>query len=374
MSVTPNMNLSLPVPTVTLGPAWAAQLNTALNLVDDHDHTTGKGRRVPTAGLLINADLSIGSNNLNLVKSVRMTDQVATLVGAEDIRSVYVVNGDLYYNNSTGTAVQITSGSAVNAVSDGISRSFENTLISSSPVTIAPSDTFSFVGVNTTAARTINLPAAASVAAGRFFEFKDATGTATTYNVTITPNGSDTIDNAASSVAIVQNYGSFRLVSDGVSNWMSNRSSVTPANYAISSSCGNFTWNASVTINQEMAVTNLSCSITTSGNPVRIGVISDGTGTTSNQITSSLTMILPGGVVQDTPPGLVLIYRGSTAIATLAVPSKPGSSNDYWSVSPTFIQHFDPVGAGTYTYSIKLGTNYTTNWSFNNSKLVVQEI
>ena len=64
MPVTPNMNLSLPVPTSTVGPAWASQLNTAVEVVDDHDHSSGKGKKVTPAGISINADLDINSNNL----------------------------------------------------------------------------------------------------------------------------------------------------------------------------------------------------------------------------------------------------------------------------------------------------------------------
>jgi hypothetical protein len=47
---TANMNLSLPTVSVTIGPTWATQLNTALETVDVHDHTSGKGVQVPLPG------------------------------------------------------------------------------------------------------------------------------------------------------------------------------------------------------------------------------------------------------------------------------------------------------------------------------------
>ena len=51
------MNLNLPTPTITLGPAWATQINTAIESIDSHDHTDNKGALIPTSALNINANL-----------------------------------------------------------------------------------------------------------------------------------------------------------------------------------------------------------------------------------------------------------------------------------------------------------------------------
>lgn len=53
-----NMGLTVPVPGVTPGPTYATEISNDLILIDAHDHTTGKGVKVPTAGLNINANLS----------------------------------------------------------------------------------------------------------------------------------------------------------------------------------------------------------------------------------------------------------------------------------------------------------------------------
>src|SRR3712207_6392246 len=75
-----------------------------------------------------------------------------------------------------------------------------------------------YIGVTSTAAaRTINLPAAATVGAGKTYIVKDESGAAGTNNVTIDPNGSETIDGAATK-AISTNYGSLRVVCGGT-NW-----------------------------------------------------------------------------------------------------------------------------------------------------------
>ena len=56
------LNLTLPTVTVTLGPTWATQINAAFEVIDEHDHTSGKGVQIPTAGLNINDDLDFNDN------------------------------------------------------------------------------------------------------------------------------------------------------------------------------------------------------------------------------------------------------------------------------------------------------------------------
>jgi hypothetical protein len=50
------MTISLPTVGVTAGPTYASLVNAAFETVDAHDHTTGKGVQVPTAGININAN------------------------------------------------------------------------------------------------------------------------------------------------------------------------------------------------------------------------------------------------------------------------------------------------------------------------------
>ena len=62
MASTTFMNLSLPTVSVTLGPTWATQVNTAFETIDSHDHSSGKGTKVPSAGLNINANVDFNEN------------------------------------------------------------------------------------------------------------------------------------------------------------------------------------------------------------------------------------------------------------------------------------------------------------------------
>jgi hypothetical protein len=112
MTTTPNMGLTLPVETVTPGPEWATELNTALTTVDNHDHTEGKGAAIPFSAITVTGDQDF--NNFSPVnsKSVQFNPQVAVLPGTE-ANKIYDVNGDLYWNNNAGIPVQLTQGNVV---------------------------------------------------------------------------------------------------------------------------------------------------------------------------------------------------------------------------------------------------------------------
>lgn len=119
MTTTPNMAITEPDVSVTEGPAWATLLNSAFDRVDQHDHSSGNGVRITPAGLNINQDLPFGSSNATALKSTRFTSQSAVLAAINDKSCVYVVDGNLYYNNSSGTSIQLTSGSGINLSSIG---------------------------------------------------------------------------------------------------------------------------------------------------------------------------------------------------------------------------------------------------------------
>jgi hypothetical protein len=110
------MALDLPTPSSTIGPDWSVDLNTALTTVDSHDHTSGSGQKVPTGGLNINADLNFNDNGLNSLNEA--TFKANTTDTATNL-TIWVKNGDLYYKDSGGNAIQMTSGGAVNVGSVG---------------------------------------------------------------------------------------------------------------------------------------------------------------------------------------------------------------------------------------------------------------
>lgn len=123
MAATPNMGLVIPVPTITAAPQWGSQLVTAFSTIDSHNHAPGSGGLIPTAGLRLDADLAfnltaaLGLNATGL-RSTRFLSQTS-LAGALDVGCVYNSGGNLFWNNGSGQAVQITSGATLSATSLG---------------------------------------------------------------------------------------------------------------------------------------------------------------------------------------------------------------------------------------------------------------
>lgn len=217
MPTTTHMSLQLPTVSVTLGPTWATYLNTALETIDSHDHSSGKGTRVTPAGLNINADLEMNGNDLTEVRSIRLENHSGSLVGASDLGAVYAYAGNLYYNNSSGTPIQLTSGGGLNSA--GLVANVHTQTVVAGTHTIQANDTYVTLKVNTTAARTINLPAISGVTQGRYYIFQDISGQSETNPITLVRNGSDTIEGAGANFTLSLDNGVWWIESDGVSNW-----------------------------------------------------------------------------------------------------------------------------------------------------------
>lgn len=112
-------------------------------------------------------------------------------------------------------------------------------------------------------------------------------------------------------------------------------------------------------------VTNLSVSITTTGRPVFIGMISDGSGSDSG-LEADRTGLAAGVKI--------LFLRGSTEIARnytqWAVPSS-GAYDFSW---PGTIFHIDVPAAGTYTYKVQAAQMNAGNARVVRMKLVAFEL
>lgn len=216
MPTTPNMSLIVPTVSVTLGPTYATQINTALDLVDAHDHTPGKGSQVPSAGINFNTDLAANGYSLTQLKTTSYQAQGASL-SSGTTNAVYSVSGDLYWNNGGGTAVKITNGGGLNTSS--LITSVWSPYATSTDYTILAADPYSYILVDTSiGARVITLPAANAVAQGRYYWICDTSGNAYTNNLTVQRAGADTIDGATTAVVNV-NYGGVLLISNGSNAW-----------------------------------------------------------------------------------------------------------------------------------------------------------
>jgi len=215
---TDKMNLVLPDVGVQTGPQWSQDLDNAFEKIDEHDHSSGKGVKVPTAGLNINDDLPFNSNDAISLRSTQFTNQISTLPNS-DIRALYVASGNLYFNNNSGAPIQLTTGTNINT--GALALNIWSYLPINTNTTIPANSPAIYLAVNTgSSSKTINLPLANSVTAGRYFIVKDKNGLAGTNIIYVSPQGTDSIEGLTSFVEQINyNYGSTMFVSDGVSNW-----------------------------------------------------------------------------------------------------------------------------------------------------------
>lgn len=121
-SPTPNMGLVMPTLNDDVG-EWDDYLNELLETkIDPHDHTTGKGVKVPTAGLDIDEDLSFaGQKALNLGGAQLTAVAAATMAGINRAFWVSSADNELYFRNNSGTDIKFTTGGTLNiSLSGGI--------------------------------------------------------------------------------------------------------------------------------------------------------------------------------------------------------------------------------------------------------------
>lgn len=215
---TVNMTLTLPTVSVTAGPTYATQINTAFDAIDEHDHTSGKGVQIPSSGLNINATLQFNDNAASELTFTNFTAiNPATTIPSTKSIYVHTADSELYYKDGSGNPVQLTSGGFV--ASTGGTGRVVYSAISSTPYAVDASNDYSkLFGVDTSTAKTITLPAASNALS---FTVKDVTGSAASNNITITPNTGDAIESGATNASflITENYGARSFVSDGATKW-----------------------------------------------------------------------------------------------------------------------------------------------------------
>ena len=208
---TTNMGLTLATVSETLGPEWAEIINALIEVIDAHDHTSGNGASVTPAGLEINDDLDIQGNDLLQILTAALKTQNS--VDTTKTGTLQRVGANLYWVSGAGASVQLTSGGSVVSTGSGALRS---SVLSSYPHSITTSDDMKALIVDSSSARTLNLPAATNTMA---VWVKDGAGSAQTNNISVVPDGTDLIDGSNSNYTVDANYASVCFVSDGISKW-----------------------------------------------------------------------------------------------------------------------------------------------------------
>jgi len=113
------MNLVFPTPGASTD-VWGVTLNTMLGLVEQHDHTSGKGSLIRSSALGINADVSWASYALTAAKTVTFVPvTAASMTSYANAFYVNVADNNLWWRNSSGTPVQITAAGQLNLAAVG---------------------------------------------------------------------------------------------------------------------------------------------------------------------------------------------------------------------------------------------------------------
>ena len=219
--ITPAMGLVVPTPGLEPGPEYAIDISNDLITIDGHKHSgaPGDGYQLNSNALNINADVSWQNHNITNLRSDRFVSQGGPLTGSADLNALYVVNGNLYFNNSSGVPIEVTVGGGVSpagftAYTIQIDNSANWTILSTDPYNVLE------VLYTSTGAAIVNLPSSVTLAPGRFYLIKDAAGNAFNHNITINVAGSsgDTIEGQASYL-INTNFGSVLLWTDALGSW-----------------------------------------------------------------------------------------------------------------------------------------------------------
>jgi hypothetical protein len=222
------MMLDLPKVGSTQGPTWASMLNAVLEKIDNHDHTSGSGRRIPLSSIFIDGSIDLlasggtQSSGITNCAYVRFVDRSPSS-GQPSARSLFSWKGDLWWNVGAAWSdnVQITQAGQLYSKTINF-NSINVTQDSSTDYKMTYLENWVIMFITTVVgAGDMLLPPAALAGAGRFYIFQDL-GTAATNNISIVPLPTETINKGSVGVgvSIVNNYGHYWLTSDGVTNWI----------------------------------------------------------------------------------------------------------------------------------------------------------
>jgi len=379
---TPFMNLTLPTVSITIGPTWATQLNTALTSIDSHQHTPGTGQLIPSAGLNINADLGFSNFNATTLRTTRFFNQSTPLALPTDINCLFVSGGELWFNNQAGVPLQLTSNGSLSVGSIGgitglggtsaaltynsgigtfiftqnpnqaANIDVGNVIIRNPIGTGNPGVTLSVGTLSGAYALTFAsaLPASTSfltsTAAGQL-GYIATLGVLTTANLSASAGILGSQLSASAGIVGTQLSASAGIVGGQLANSTVTGSkiasaTITRANEAavgqqVSASCGNFTTTTTLS-----NVTNLSVTIVTTGRPAMV-LIQPDTGGTSD-------LLIPSGVTLT-----VTLLRDGATIGS-------GSYNSNFNTLSTglSIVVLDTLSAASHTWTVQAVTNTGT--------------
>lgn len=361
----PNMNMPVPVVGTEDGPQYATDQNQCFSILDAHTHAPGYGVQITPDGISISTDLPFDGNFATEVAGVSFRVQTGN---PTTNLSLYTKGNDIYFLDGSGNAVQMTTGGAVNATSSGISSGTASAsfiggvLVATSATSIAAAvDAGAYIlrysgSYPSPSGNYISLQAPAALASGYSITFPALPASNNSF-MTMSTAGviAATVTVDSSSLEISSN--TLQIKDSGVSAAKIAAGSITQVKMGalgqqLSTTCGTF----STASTSYVDVTNLSVTITSTGRPIYVGLISDAATVDNSAVIGS------GG---DT--AYIKILRDSTLAAQL-------STNGSSSTPATIVQTIDAPGAGTYTYKVQMKRSGGAAVSINYAKLIAYEL
>lgn len=366
-----NMNLPVPIVGVAPGPEWADDVNGCLSLIDSHDHSPGYGVPITPAGINISSDLSFGGNNATTFRSVRFQPQSATLSLPTDIGCLYEVSDDLYYNDGAGNQVRITQGGNVSGAAGTITGLPSGTASASFAAGVFTFNASTNTGANM---RIASLLLRNNSAGSQVLTLSPPLAMGASYALVLpsVPGATNlmTLDASGNMAAVTNVDNSTLQLSTNVLSIKDG--GVTPQKMAalgqqLSASGGLITTTVQPSFDD---VTDLTVTITTTGRPVFVGIIPDGGSSTGVIRANNIGGAATGG------GAYYKIDRGGTTVLFSELTIVGASATLIRTIVPcSSLYTIDVVGAGTYTYQVKIAAIASGSVAaIQNAKLIAYEI
>jgi hypothetical protein len=348
-TITPNLGLTVPTVGSELGPLYATEMNGNWSILDALFPSGG----YLSSGININADLPFHTYNATNLRTARFVNLGASInpgTSPLDVYNLYWAGGSLYANNGAAS-IQITAGNGLNASQTGGFvglagtsgvASYNNgpgtfTYTSSSAPSIAAGVISGPLTIRDTAGGVTNgvtLASPASLASPYTITLPTVLP-ATTALLTVSPIGEvKTGPAVAVSVPTLLNIDSTGTVSTG---------RAVAVGMQTSASSGAFS-TSSLTI---VPITNLTVTLTTSGRPIVITTLYDGSGGTN----AGYYDLVSTAAVVSTAQVQIAVTGGATA--TIGTTFMGGSFTEMRFPNSSYFHVYTPP-AGTYTLQMQV--------------------
>lgn len=352
-NVNNSLNMTLPIPIVGVeeGPQYATDVNTCFTLIDQHDHSSGKGIPVGVAGLNIDGDLPFLQNNLTQARSLRLYPQSAVLAEPTDIGCLYEVTNDLYYNDGAGNQIRITQSGGI----AGSPGSIANLTSPASATYVSADQTFVWQSGASTAA---NMDGGSvilrNITASSFGLTLSPPTLSSNYTITLpalpAAQAFLTIDASGSVAAPV-------LIAGGIT-----KSMIAPLGQQISSNVASFATSSTSSVD----VTGLTVTYASSGRPMKIEIM---------QGTTLASSVLVSSGSGNSAAAEIFLIRNGVSLGSYELSAQGGGSGGAsYRLPPSSIAWTDLQVAGTYVFQVKALVQSGSTVTFTNVKIIAYEL